>query len=79
MLLVVLGISLSGCARPVFRTQLEIYCPSLNTYSDQFNQQLADELERLPEDNWAIPEAMFGYVKLRDRVKSCEEEKKKYG
>jgi hypothetical protein len=78
--LLVIGLSLlSGCAETVFRTKLEIYCPPINDYSDQFNEQLADELDALPEDSWAIPEAMFGYIKLRDRVKSCQEEKKNYG
>lgn len=79
-MLLAIGTSLlSGCGKPVFRTSLEIYCPPINTYSETFNNRLADELADLPEDSWAIPEAMYGYIQLRDRVKSCQEERENYG
>jgi hypothetical protein len=77
MLLLIVLVSLSGCAETVYRTQLEIYCPSIKQYSEEFNNKLADELEKLPSDSRAIEEAMGNYVYLRDRIRRCEEEKDK--
>ena len=77
MLLLIVSLSLTGCAETVYRTQLEIYCPSLKQYSEDFNNKLADELEKLPSDSRAIEEAMGNYIYLRDRIRRCEEEKGK--
>jgi hypothetical protein len=77
MLLLIALASLSGCAETVYRTQLEIYCPSIKQYSEDFNNKLADELESLPSDSRAIEEAMGNYIYLRDRIRRCEEEKDK--
>ncbi len=77
MLLLIALVSLSGCAETVYRTQLEIYCPSIKQYSEDFNNKLADELESLPSDSRAIEEAMGNYIYLRDRIRRCEEEKDK--
>ena len=77
MLLLIALVSLSGCAETVYRTQLEIYCPSIKQYSEDFNNKLADELESLPSDSRAIEEAMRNYIYLRDRIRRCEEEKDK--
>ncbi len=77
MLLLIALVSLSGCAATVYRTQLEIYCPSIKQYSEDFNNKLADELESLPSDSRAIEEAMRNYIYLRDRIRRCEEEKDK--
>ncbi len=77
MLLLIALVSLSGCAETVYRTQLEIYCPSIKQYSEDFNNKLADELESLPSDSRAIEEAMSNYIYLRDRIRRCEEEKDK--
>ena len=77
MLLLIVSLSLTGCAETVYRTQLEIYCPSLKQYSEDFNNKLADELEQLPSDSRAIEEAMGNYIYLRDRIRRCEEEKDK--
>jgi hypothetical protein len=77
MLLLIVLVSLSGCAETVYRTQLEIYCPSIKQYSEDFNNKLADELESLPSDSRAIEEAMGNYIYLRDRIRRCEEEKDK--
>ena len=71
------GLLLTGCGQTVYRTQLEVYCPPIAHYSDRFNSQLADELESLPPDNKAIPQAMKNYIYLRDRVRLCNEEKDK--
>ena len=77
MLLLIVLVSLGGCAETVYRTQLEIYCPSIKQYSEDFNNKLADELEQLPSDSRAIEEAMGNYIYLRDRIRRCEEEKDK--
>lgn len=77
MLLLIVLVSLSGCAETVYRTQLEIYCPSIKQYSEDFNNKLADELEQLPSDSRAIEEAMGNYIYLRDRIRRCDEEKDK--
>ena len=77
MLLLIVSLSLTGCAETVYRTQLEIYCPSIKQYSEDFNNKLADELESLPSDSRAIEEAMGNYIYLRDRIRRCEEEKDK--
>ena len=47
MLLLTVLASLTGCATTVYKTQLEIYCPQIKQYDDQFNQKLADEIEAL--------------------------------
>jgi len=75
MLLLIVSLSLSGCAQTVYRTQLEIYCPQLKQYSEAFNNNLADEIESLPPDNRAIEEAIGNYVYLRDRIRRCHEER----
>ena len=77
MLLLIVSLSLTGCAETVYRTQLEIYCPAIKQYSEDFNNKLADELESLPSDSRAIEEAMGNYIYLRDRIRRCEEEKDK--
>ena len=68
---------LTGCAKTVYRTQLEVYCPALKQYDAQYNQQLAKEIESLPSDYRAIEEAIGNYVYLRDRIRRCEAEKGK--
>lgn len=68
---------LSGCAGAVYRTQVEVYCPPLVQYSAEYNNELADELDALPQGYGAIPMAITDYAKLRDRIRRCEEEKEK--
>jgi hypothetical protein len=70
-------ISLTGCAGTVYRTQLEVYCPPLYTYSEEFNSELADEIDALPDDFNAIPAIITDYIKVRDRIRHCEEQKEK--
>ena len=77
MILLIASLLLTGCAETVYRTKLEIYCPSLKNYSDEFNTKLANEIENLPSDSRAIEEAMDNYIYLRDRIRRCEEEKDK--
>ena len=44
-------------------------------FDEDFNNKLADELESLPSDATAIPEALSNYVYLRDRVRQCQIER----
>lgn len=68
---------LTGCAGTVYRTQVEVYCPPLEQYSQEWNHTLADELDGLPEGYHNIPMAIADYAKLRDRIRRCEEEREK--
>jgi hypothetical protein len=77
ILLLTAALSLTGCAKTVYRTQLEIYCPQIKQYDERFNNQLANELESLPAASTAIDEAVKNYIYLRDRIRRCEEEKDK--
>ena len=66
---------LSGCGETVYRTNLEVYCPPIEQYSSEFNQELADELDALYGDQTTIQMAIADYAKLRDRIRACEKEK----
>tara|TARA_R110000796_G_scaffold199046_1_gene315322 strand:+ start:3205 stop:3357 length:153 start_codon:yes stop_codon:yes gene_type:complete len=46
-------------------------------YSSEWNVELADELDALPQDYTHIPMAITDYAKLRDRIRTCEREKEK--
>ena len=70
---------LSGCAETVYRTNLQVYCPPIQQYSDEFTNELADELASLPDEYPTIPMAVIDYVKLRDRIRACNEERDKHG
>lgn len=71
ILLLTVAVSLSGCAETVFKTRLEVFCPSIRTYSTEFNQKLADEVQSLPSST-AMEEALIDYIELRDRIRTCE-------
>lgn len=45
------------------------------TYSKEFNNDLADEIDALSPDQYAIPIAITDYAKLRDRIRRCNEQK----
>ena len=68
---------LSGCASTVYKTKLEIYCPPLKQYSQDFNNKLADEVESLPSSSINITEALSDYVALRDEIRACQKERDK--
>ena len=74
-LLVLAVVLLTGCEKTVYRTNLEVYCPPLKSYSTDFNEILAAELDVLDEAYEAIPEVVTDYIKLRDRIRVCEQEK----
>lgn len=67
---------LSACATPVYKTKLEIYCPPLKEYTQEFNKKLASEVERLPSDAKTV-EALSDYVALRDTIRACNSQRDK--
>jgi hypothetical protein len=73
----IVSLSLTGCAGTVYRTKLDVYCPPIAQYSDEWNEELASELDALPEDYTSIPMAIADYAKLRDRVRQCQIERDK--
>ena len=75
IILLIVSLSLSGCAGTVYRTKLEVYCPPIQPYSPEFNQELADNLDALKEGYEAVSTAISDYAKLRDRIRACEKEK----
>ena len=68
---------LTGCEGTVYRTNLEVYCPPMKNYSQEFNEALAGELDALPGSYEAIPDTISDYAKLRDRIRACETERDK--
>ena len=48
-LLVLAVVLLTGCEKTVYRTNLEVYCPPLKSYSTDFNEILAAEFDVLDE------------------------------
>lgn len=69
-------ISLSACSARGSEPVLEIYCPPIVEYSDEFNAGLADELTRIPEeDTENITEALIDYGSLRDTLRACYQER----
>lgn len=71
LLLLAVAVSLSGCGETVFKTKLEVFCPTIRAYSTDFNQKLADEVQSLPSST-AIEEALIDYINLRDRIRTCD-------
>jgi len=63
---------LSGCGQKDSSPYLEIYCPTAPAYSDNFNSQLADEVEALPRSATAIPKTLGDYARLRDTLRRCD-------
>lgn len=68
---------LSGCATKVYKTELEIYCPPIVSYSEEFNQELVEEILSLPLETYAIEQVVADYVRLRDLIKACDSERDK--
>jgi hypothetical protein len=68
---------LTGCAGAVYKTEVEVYCPPIVEYNDEFNVKLLDEIESLPETdgNPAVVEALSDYAALRDKIRACKIER----
>lgn len=78
LLSLLLGMSLlTGCASTVYESKLEVYCLPLKSYSNEFNEQLAKEIEKLPNDSKRIEQAISDYVALRDQIRACEQARDK--
>ena len=71
----IVGISLIGCGTVYdAETRLEIYCPPLIEYEEEYRNKLADEVQELPSGS-LIPEALTDYVELRGLIRVCIEER----
>ncbi len=69
---------LTGCGTTVYKTQVEVYCPTLIEYPVEFNNGLADELEAIPEEQIKnTTEALSDYVALRDEIRACIKQRDK--
>ena len=68
---------LTGCAGAVYKTEVEVYCPPIVEYNDEFNVKLLDEIESLPETDGspAVVEALSDYAALRDKIRACKIER----
>lgn len=70
---------LTACANTVYETELEIYCPDIVSYSNEFNARLIDELQALPpdsvEDPSAIVIAIANYATLRRQIENCTKQR----
>lgn len=77
MPLLAVMILLSGCAGTVYKTDLEIYCPPIEKYSDDYNEKLSEELLALPTEGTAIETALIDYMSLRDKIRACYKERDK--
>jgi len=75
IVLLIAAVSLTGCAETVYRTKLEVYCPPIQTYTQEFNNELADELDALEGTTGNIHMAIADYARLRDRIRACKKEK----
>lgn len=64
---------LTACGTKVFDPVLITYCPTPVVYSDEFNAELADEIEELPVSSDKIVIALSDYATTRDKLKNCKE------
>jgi hypothetical protein len=67
---------LTGCASTVYRSKLEVYCPSIIPYPEDLTNVLSDEIEGL-KDTSVIPIFIADYTELRDEIRTCESERAK--
>ena len=68
---------LASCGQVDYRTHLEIYCPKIKNYTNDFEQELASEIESLDSSYTAIPRVVSNYGSLRDRIRACERQASK--
>jgi hypothetical protein len=72
-------ILLGSCGKMVYRTNLEVYCPTLKTYPEHFDETLADELVAADDytDMSYTIEALEDYRILRKKIEACKKEASK--
>ena len=73
-------ISLASCGQTVFRTNLEVYCPTIKEYPEEFSFDLADEIVDAQEGGFEMPltmEVVEDYRLLRDKIEACQKEASK--
>jgi hypothetical protein len=61
---------LSGCQTERFEP-VTLLCPSIVTYSSDFQVKAAEELMMLPQGS-AVGELVRDYGQLRDRIRVCQ-------
>lgn len=60
---------LIGCDKRAY--DFDVYCPPTLTYSDEFNDTLADELSQVGPETKTY-KVIEDYANLRDLIKACE-------
>lgn len=68
--LVIVTISLTGCATVASDLRITTICPPVVEYSREFQARAADELHLLPEGS-AIAEMMSDYAVMRNQARTC--------
>ena len=68
--LVIVTISLTGCATVASDLRVTTICPPVVEYSREFQARAADELDLLPEGS-AIAEMLADYSVMRDQARVC--------
>lgn len=68
--LVIVTISLTGCATVASDLRVTTICPPVVEYSREFQARAADELDLLPEGS-ALAEMLADYSVMRDQARSC--------
>ncbi|WGG59346.1 hypothetical protein [Brucella intermedia] len=68
--LVIVTISLTGCATVASDLRITTICPPVVEYSREFQARAADELDLLPEGS-ALAEMLADYSVMRDQARSC--------
>ena len=68
--LVIVTISLTGCATGGSEPRTATVCPPVVEYSREFQARAAGELDLLPEGS-AIAEMLADYSVMRDQARAC--------
>lgn len=69
--LVIVTISLTGCATVASDLRVTTICPPVVEYSREFQARAADELNLLPEAS-AVQDMLTDYAVVRDQLRACK-------
>jgi hypothetical protein len=69
--LIALSLALLGCQTSDF-SPVTLLCPSIVTYSAEFQIMAAEELQTLPPGS-PVAELVRDYGQLRDRIRVCQD------